>query len=194
MWSIIYGRLRWVLKIINSNPFRKFKQAQAALRDALRYGAPDTEIERLMADLRQAMDDYIHALAEKAQDKSKSSNHNLSRSNLSEDSLEKKLDLIEEMAKTGSSVAAEQLLAEIEQTLDHLQVQKGNQGSKQNQSQSAQMKEKMDKLGDLMRRQQEILNETHQLEMEQRRGENVPEKQKNLYKNVNPNCSLNYQR
>ncbi|AGF76533.1 TIGR02302 family protein [Bartonella vinsonii] len=174
LWQIALGIEDNQLESVQKN----LKQAQAALRDALRYGAPDTEIERLMADLRQAMDDYIHALAEKAQDKSKSSNHNLSRSNLSEDSLEKKLDLIEEMAKTGSSVAAEQLLAEIEQTLDHLQVQKGNQGSKQNQSQSAQMKEKMDKLGDLMRRQQEILNETHQLEMEQRRGENVPEKQK----------------
>lgn len=40
------------------------------------------------------------------------------------------------------------------------------------------MKEKMDQLGDVMRRQQEILNGTHQLEMEQRRGENVPEKQR----------------
>ncbi|VEJ44547.1 Uncharacterised protein [Bartonella vinsonii] len=174
LWQIALGIEDNQLESVQKN----LKQAQAALRDALRYGAPDTEIERLMADLRQAMDDYIHALAEKAQDKSNPSNHNLSRPNFSEDSLEKKLDLIEEMAKTGSSVAAEQLLAEIEQTLDHLQVQKGNQGSKQNQSQSAQMKEKMDKLGDLMRRQQEILNETHQLEMEQRRGENGPEKQK----------------
>ncbi|MCZ2157864.1 TIGR02302 family protein [Bartonella sp. 220] len=174
LWQIALGIEDNQLESVQKN----LKQAQAALRDALRYGAPATEIERLMADLRQAMDDYIHALAEKAQDKKNPSNHNLSPPNLSEDSLEKKLDLIEEMAKTGSSVAAEQLLAEIEQTLDHLQVQKGNQGSKQNQSQSAQMKEKMDKLGDLMRRQQEILNETHQLEMEQRRGGNVPEKQK----------------
>ncbi|EJF98267.1 TIGR02302 family protein [Bartonella vinsonii subsp. arupensis Pm136co] len=181
LWQIALGIEDNQLESVQKN----LKQAQAALRDALRYGAPATEIERLMADLRQAMDDYIHALAEKAQDKSNNSNpnnHNLSRPNLSEDSLEKKLNLIEEMAKMGSSVAAEQLLAEIEQTLDHLQVQKGNQGAKQNQSQSAQMKEKMDKLGDLIRRQQEILNETHQLEMEQRRGENVPEKQRKSLK------------
>ncbi|WP_375612218.1 TIGR02302 family protein [Bartonella sp. AA9NXGY] len=158
---------------------KKLKQAQAALRDALRYGASAAEIERLMADLRQAMDEYIRALAEKAPDSqvSKSSKS----PNLSEATLQEKLNLIEEMAKTGSSLAAEQLLAEVEQTLDHLHVQKGNQNEGE-KSQSAQMKEKMDQLGDLMRRQQEILNETHQLEMEQKRGENVPETQKKSLK------------
>ncbi|WP_142416654.1 TIGR02302 family protein [Bartonella massiliensis] len=160
---------------------KQLKQAQAALRDALRYGAPAAEIERLMEDLRQAMANYIQALAEKAPDSQVSKNSKGSKSSksphLSEGTLQEKLDLIEEMAKTGSSLAAEQLLAEVEQTLDHLRVQKGNQNEGE-KSQSAQMKEKLDQLGDLMRRQQEILNETHQLEMEQKRGENVPEKQK----------------
>lgn len=55
-------------------------------------------------------------------------NSNLGRSHLSEETLKEKLNLIEEMAKTGSSLAAEQLLSEVEQILDHLQVQKGNQG------------------------------------------------------------------
>lgn len=161
---------------------KDLKQAQAALRDALRYGAPAAEIERLMADLRRAMDAYIQALAEKAPDNQVSKNSKSSKSlNLSEDILQEKLNLIEEMAKTGSSLAAEQVLAEIEQTLDHLQVQKGNQNEGE-KSQSAQMKEKMDQLGDLMRYQQEILNETHQLEMGQKRGENIPEKQKESLK------------
>ncbi|WP_156851222.1 TIGR02302 family protein [Bartonella refiksaydamii] len=178
LWQIALG--------IEGNQFesvqKNLKQAQAALRDVLRYGAPATEIERLMADLRQAMDDYIHTLAENAQDKSSPNKGNFSRPNLSEDSLQKKLDLIEEMAKVGSSLAAEQLLAEVEQTLDHLQVQKGNQGEEKSQSKSAQMKEKMDHLGDLMHRQQEILNETHQLEMDQQRGETIPEKQRKSLK------------
>ncbi|WP_455466989.1 TIGR02302 family protein [Bartonella sp. B39] len=178
LWQIALGIEGNQLESVEKN----LKQAQAALRDALRYGAPAAEIERLMADLRQAMDDYIHALAESAQDKSNPHKSNLSRPNLSEDTLQKKLNLIEEMAKMGSSLAAEQLLAELEQTLDHLQVQKGSHGGEQDQSQSAQMKEKMDNLGDLIRRQQEILNETHQLEKQQKRGENVPEKQRKSLK------------
>ncbi|WP_336287557.1 TIGR02302 family protein [Bartonella sp. CB60] len=155
----------------NESVQKNLKQAQAALRDALRNGASATEIERLMANLRQAMDDYIRALAKTAQDKS-----SLHSPNLSEDTLQKKLNLIEEMAKMGSSFAAEQLLAEVEKILDHLQVHKGNQDKGENNSQTAQMKKELDKLSDLMRRQQEILNETYQLEMEQRRGESVPKK------------------
>ncbi|WP_273757555.1 TIGR02302 family protein [Bartonella sp. AU55XJBT] len=178
LWQIALGIEGYQLESVQKN----LKQAQAALRDALRYGAPAAEIERLMADLRQAMDAYIQALAEKAPDGQVSKNSkSLKSPNLSEDTLQEKLNLIEEMAKTGSSLAAEQLLAEIEQTLDHLHVQKGNQ-NEGDKSQSAQMKEKMDKLGDLMRRQQEILNETHQLEMEQKRGESVPETQKKSLK------------
>ncbi|MCZ2203562.1 TIGR02302 family protein [Bartonella sp. A05] len=145
---------------------KRLKQAQVALRDALRHGASDTEIERLMADLRQAMDDYIRALAENAPE-----NSNSGDTDLSADTLYKKLDSIEEMAKIGSSSAAEQLLAEMEQTLDHLQVRKSNSAEEQNNSQTDRMKEKMDQLGDLMRRQQEILNDTHRLETEQRHGE-----------------------
>ncbi|UTO29443.1 TIGR02302 family protein [Bartonella harrusi] len=178
LWQIAVGIEGNQLESVQKN----LKQAQAALRDALRYGAPATEIERLMADLRQAMDNYIHALAENAQDKSNPHNNNFSPPNLSEDSLEKKLNLIEEMAKMGSSLAAEQLLAEVEQTLDHLQVRKGNQGGGQDRNQSTKMKEKMDQLGDLMRRQQEILNETHQLEKQQQRGETVPEQQRQSLK------------
>ncbi|EJF83366.1 TIGR02302 family protein [Bartonella elizabethae Re6043vi] len=178
LWQIALGLEGNQLESAQKN----LKQAQAALRDALRYGAPAAEIERLMADLRQAMDAYIQALAEKTPDGQVSKNSKSSKSpNLSENTLQEKLNLIEEMAKTGSSLAAEQLLAEIEQTLDHLHVQKGNHNEGEN-NQSAQMKEKMDKLGDLMRRQQEILNETHQLEMKQKRGENVPEKQKKSLK------------
>ncbi|WP_273719715.1 MULTISPECIES: TIGR02302 family protein [unclassified Bartonella] len=178
LWQIALGIEGNQLESVQKN----LKQAQAALRDALRYGAPAAEIERLMADLRQAMDTYIHALAERAQDKNHPNNNNIRRPNLSEDSLEKKLNLIEEMAKTGSSLAAEQLLAEVEQTLDHLQVQKGDQGGEKQQNQSAKMKEKMDQLGDLMRRQQEILNETHQLEKKRQSGENIPEQQKKSLK------------
>ncbi len=178
LWQIALGIEGNQLESVQKN----LKQAQAALRDALRYGAPAEEIERLMADLRQAMDAYIQALAEKAPDSQVSKKSKSSKNpNLSEETLQEKLNLIEEMAKTGSSLAAEQLLAEIEQTLDHLQVQKGNQNEGE-KSQSAQMKEKMDQLGDLMRRQQEILNETHQLEMGQKRGEHIPENQKESLK------------
>ncbi|WP_455476995.1 TIGR02302 family protein [Bartonella sp. B41] len=173
LWQITLGIENSVPESVRKN----LKQAQTALRDALRYGAPAAEIERLMTDLRKAMDDYIHALAENAQD-----NRNLSNFNLSDDVLQKKLNLIEEMAKAGSSFAAERLLAEVEQMLDHLQVKKNYQSENTGNDQTAQMKKELDQLSDLIRRQQEILNETHQLEMEQQYGKNVDKKQRRSIK------------
>ncbi|MBX4335956.1 TIGR02302 family protein [Bartonella raoultii] len=175
LWQITLGIEDNQIESVQKN----LKQAQAALRDALRYGAPPAEIERLMADLRQAMDDYIHALAEEKQENRLSQNSKDSKSsgetpNLSEDTLDEKLNRIEEMAKMGSSLAAEQLLSEFEQLLDNLHVQKQNGGK--SESQSAKMKQQMDQLGDLMRRQQEILNETHQLKTQQH-GDNASEEQ-----------------
>ncbi|AQX18988.1 TIGR02302 family protein [Bartonella sp. A1379B] len=151
---------------------QRLKQAQAALRDALQHGASAAEIERLMADLRQAVNDYIHALAEKAPEDKDSR-----EANLSIDTLQNKLNSMEEMAKMGSSSAAEQLLAEIEQTLDHLQIRKSHQTNGQNKNQTTQMKEKIDQLGDLMRRQQEILNDTHNLKTDQQHGNSTPKVQ-----------------
>ncbi|AQX28556.1 hypothetical protein BJB15x_011850 [Bartonella sp. JB15] len=151
---------------------QRLKQVQAVLRDALRHGASVAEIERLMADLRQTVNDYINTLAEKTPEDKDSREVNLSI-----DTLQKKLNSIEEMAKMGSSSAAEQLLAEIEQTLDHLQIRKSYKTNEQNNNQTTHMKEKMDRLGDLMLRQQEILNETHNLETEQQYGNTVPKVQ-----------------
>ncbi|ALE03217.1 TIGR02302 family protein [Bartonella ancashensis] len=148
---------------------QKLKQAQAALRDALRRGASGTEIERLMVDLRQAMNDYIYDLSIKAPE-----SDNSSEINLSENSLYEQLNEIEEMAQMGSSSTAENLLSEIEKTLDHLRVYRGNKAKGQSNGQATQMRELVDILGNVMRRQQEILNETHSLETKQRNGEHVP--------------------
>ncbi|MCZ2327883.1 TIGR02302 family protein [Bartonella sp. F02] len=156
---------------------QRLKQAQAALRDALRHGASSTEIERLIADLRQAMNNYIDSLAQEMLE-----NSDFNGKNLSEDTLQKKLNAIEEMAKTGFSSAAEQLLAEMEQVLDHLHVFRNSQMENKEDNPTAQMKEKIDQLGDLMRRQQEILNDTHQLEMENRRGANISKKKSDALK------------
>ena len=45
---------------------RKLRDAQQALMDALAEDAPDAEIERLMDQLRAAMEEFLAALAEQA--------------------------------------------------------------------------------------------------------------------------------
>ncbi|MHC5306115.1 TIGR02302 family protein [Bartonella sp. LJL80] len=158
---------------------KNLKQAQAALRDALRNGASPEEIERLSEALRQAMNDYMAALAERAQNGGLEQKPSENAQTLSPNELEEKLKQLEEMAKTGNRAAAEQLLSELENMMDNLQMQPGGQGSGQAGNKTDQMQKQMDKLGDLMRRQQEALNDTHRLEDEKQRGEKTPEQYQN---------------
>lgn len=154
---------------------KNLKAAQAALRDALRNGASPQEIERLTDALRQAMNDYITALAEQAQNDGLSQKPSDKTQNLSPNELAEKLKQLEDMAKLGNRSAAEQLLSELEQLMDNLQVNPGNSGSGESQNKTDEMQKQLDRLGDLMRKQQETLNDTHKLEDERERGEKTPE-------------------
>ena len=154
---------------------KNLKAAAAALRDALRNGASPEEIERLTDALRQAMNDYIAALAEQQQNDGLGQKPSQQAQNLSPDELARKLEQLEDMAKLGNHSAAEQLLNELEQLMDNLQVNRGNGGSGEAGNQMEEMQKQLDKLGDLMRRQQETLNDTHKLEDERERGEKTPE-------------------
>ena len=152
---------------------KNLKAAEAALRDALRNGASPEEIERLTEALRQAMNDYIAALAEQQQNDGLGQKPSEKAQNLSPDELAEKLKQLEDTAKLGNHTAAEQLLNELEQLMDNLQVSRG--GSGEEGSQTSEMQKQLDKLGDLMRKQQETLNDTHKLEDERERGEKTPE-------------------
>ena len=152
---------------------KNLKAAQAALRDALRNGASPEEIERLTDALRQAMNDYIAALAEQQQNGGLGQKPSQQAQNLSPNELAEKLKQLEDMAKLGNRAGAEQLLSELEQLMDNLQVSRG--GSGEGGSQTSEMQKQLDELGNLMRKQQETLNDTHKLEADRERGEKTPE-------------------
>jgi len=109
---------------------QKLKQAQQALRDALRNGVSQEEIERLMNELHQAMENYISMLAQKNMD-SETGNIPDNTQILGAAELEKRLKGIEEMAKLGNLGAAEQMLAELEKMMNNLQVMPGGRGNTQ---------------------------------------------------------------
>jgi len=154
---------------------RRLKQAQQALRDALREGASEQEIARLMQDLRQAMQDYIAALAD-AQARNALSAEVDEKQLLRNDDLEKKLKQLEEMANLGARGAAEQLLSELENLLDNLQIVQNRGGEGQSgRSERSAMQQNMDNLADMLRRQQEMMNETDRLTQEWLRGEHDDE-------------------
>jgi len=165
MWDIALGLEGDGLTLAE----QRLKQANQALRNALRDGANADEIERLMRELRQAMQDYMAALA--AQEPARTAVDG-ERQTLDTSDFDKRLQEIEEMAQLGNRSAAEQLLAELEQMMDNLQILRSDagEGGERTRQQNARQ-QNMDRLADLMRRQQDMLNETDRLNQAWNNGE-----------------------
>ncbi len=158
---------------------RRLRQAQEELRQALENGATDEEIERLMAELRDAMNEYLREFAERAlQNPQMSQQMPSTGQELRQSDLDRLLDQIEQLAKSGARDKAQELLSQLQEMMNNLQA--GRQNGQQNGEGQGQMREQMNKLGEIMRRQQELLNETFRMDQMQRgqqgqgqqRGEN----------------------
>ena len=155
---------------------KRLRAAQEALKDAIENGASDEEIEQLMAELREAMQEFLREFAERAaRDPNMAMPEmQMDGQELRQSDIDRMLDQIEEMAKSGMRDQAQQLLSQLENMMNNLQA--GRQQQQQQSGQQSEMRQQMDQLGELMRRQQEMMNETHRLDQMQRgqrqRGQN----------------------
>lgn len=148
--------------------------AEDALREALRNGASQEEIAQRIADLRQAMNDYIRALAESGYAES---DPDQPATEFGEADLEELLERMEELSEQGARSEAENLLAQLEALLQSLQLsqgQRGNQGTpgegSPGQGQPGQMgqngegqgegSQSLSGTGDLIQGQRELTDET----------------------------------
>lgn len=146
---------------------KRLRQAQEALQQALENGASDEEIDRLMAELREAMDEFLREFAERAmQNPSMAEQMPRDGQEMRQSDLQKMLDQIENLAKSGNRDQARDLLAQLQDMMNNLQA--GRQDPGQSGQQNSEMRQQMDKLGEIMRRQQEMMNETFRMDQMQR--------------------------
>ncbi len=143
---------------------RDVKSAQDRLMQALKDNASPEEIQRLMDDLRAALSRYLQTLAQQAQQKGNlPPQQNKDGDQLvSEQDLDKLLNNIEQLAKSGSKDLAEQMLGELKDILDRLQT--GNFADNAKQQRAAKM---MNDLKNLVDSQQKLLDETFGAKREQ---------------------------
>ncbi len=148
-----------------SDAEQRLRQAQQALQDALQNGASDEEISRLMQELRQAMNDFLREFAQRNQ------NQNNARApqngqELRQSDLDRMMDQIENLARSGNSEQARDLLSRLQDMMNNLQMaQPGQQG--QDPQGGDEFSQQMNKLGEIMRRQQEMMNETFRMDRKQ---------------------------
>ncbi|RWG81223.1 TIGR02302 family protein [Mesorhizobium sp.] len=143
---------------------RRLRQAQQALQDALKNGASDEEIEKAMKELREAMNQFLQEFAQRAQQNPNAPQMQQNGRELRQSDINRMMDEIENLAKSGDRDRAQQLLSELQDMMNNLQAGRQQQAGEQD----SEMRQQMDKLGEIMRRQQEMMNDTFRLDQMQR--------------------------
>ncbi|PBB92632.1 TIGR02302 family protein [Mesorhizobium sp. WSM3864] len=143
---------------------RRLRQAQQALQDAIKNGASDEELEKAMKELREAMNQFLQEFAQRAQQNPNAPQMQQNGRELRQSDINRMMDEIENLAKSGDRDRAQQLLSELQDMMNNLQAGRQQQAGEQD----SEMRQQMDKLGEIMRRQQEMMNDTFRLDQMQR--------------------------
>ncbi len=149
---------------------RDLRAAEEALREALKRGASDDEIHKLMQTLREAAQRFAAEMAMKAE---KNGDQTPQESNQEVQSLDKLLDQLEQTARNGTREQAEAMLDQMQNMFENMQ-------SAENEEESPaerELRKQMDELGKLMRDQQALRDDTFrsdQRDQKRRRGMNGP--------------------
>lgn len=140
---------------------RNLRQAEQALQEALSRGASDAEIERLMNQLQSALNDYLNELAKNARQANadgQTSPPNPNAKILTREDLQKMMDRIRELARSGARDAAQKMLSQMQRTLENMQTATRQQGP--GDDSSSQM---IDDMQRLTKAQQDLLNEVFEM-------------------------------
>lgn len=139
---------------------RDLRAAQQALREALERGASEDEIKRLMDQLRAALDRFLQEFAqqqmrEQNESDDQSQQNQQDRTITSQD-LQRMLDQMEKMARSGNMADAQRMLDQMQNLLENLRSARRNN---QNQM-SREMNRSLNQLDQMMRDQQELRDQT----------------------------------
>ncbi|MFC0192605.1 TIGR02302 family protein [Aureimonas pseudogalii] len=142
---------------------KRLRDAQENLSQALENGATDEEIAKLMQELRAAMQEYMQAMAEAMRNMPPQSQSQMSEmQEIRPQDLDRMLDKIEDLARSGSKDAAKQLLSELRDMMESLQAMRPGQ-QQQGQGQQSPQQQQMNQLGEMLQRQQKLMDETFEM-------------------------------
>ena len=157
------------LSIESGNLHDSLKKLQAIkkeLEKALAEGAPEEKIADLMQQLREAMNEYLQAMQQQMQENQRNNpqaqnqqQQNRAQQEIRSQDLQRMMDMIENLARSGARDAAQQMLSELENILQNLQP-----GQRQaNPQRTSPMAKMLDQLSEMMRRQQQLMDQTFQM-------------------------------
>ncbi len=142
---------------------RELRKIRQELAKALAENAPPEEIARLMDKLREAMDRFMREMAREMQRRMEEGQLNQQAQPMNPDQmitsqdLQKLMDQIEKLARQGSRDAAQKLLSELERLMENMRPGMMTQRGQMRNSPTAKT---LQQLGELMRKQQELMDDT----------------------------------
>ncbi|MBL0374718.1 TIGR02302 family protein [Rhizobium sp. KVB221] len=143
-----------------SSAEKRLRNAQDKLSEALARNASDAEIQKLMDELRQAMKDYLSEMAKRMQNPDNTQMSRQAQRMMRTQDFDNMLNQLENLARSGSRDEARKLLSEMQRMLNNMQTARPSDGNQQQNP----MREQIDKLGELMQKQQQLMEDTHRTE------------------------------
>ncbi len=136
-----------------ADALERMREAQERLSEAMRNGASEDEIARLMQELRDATDDYLRQKTQQAQreggaDQPDAGDQDMTM--LSQQDLQDMMDRIEDLMRQGRMAEAEEAMRQFQEMMENLRVTEG-QGGEGEGSPGGQA---MEGLADTLREQQ----------------------------------------
>jgi uncharacterized protein (TIGR02302 family) len=141
-----------------SDAEKALRDAQDKLAEALEKGAPDSEIQSLMQQLRDALSKYVDQLAKNNKDQNPPEGLDQDNQQLSQQDLERMMKELEDTAKNGSRDQAQQMLSQLRDLLERLQT---GQMQKKDGERGQMMMKKLDELGNMIGQQQRLMDQTY---------------------------------
>ncbi len=113
----------------------RMQEAQERLSEAMRNGASDEEIARLMQELRNATEDYLRQRSQQAQrDREQNGDQRQQPSEdmamLDQQDIQEMMDRIQELMEQGRFAEAEQALQEFQEMMENMRMAESQQGQR----------------------------------------------------------------
>ncbi|WP_372425113.1 TIGR02302 family protein [Salinarimonas chemoclinalis] len=148
--------------------------AAERLEEAMERGAPQDEIDQLMAELREAMDRMLRELAEQMMREEQNREQaelppDADTRTLSRQDLDRMMEALEEAMRQGDTARAEELMNQLRDIMRNLQTARPD--SRMSDPMAREMDRQMNELDELMRGQSELRDETFQEGQQGQQGE-----------------------
>ena len=148
---------------------RALKDAQDKLSDALQKGADEKELDRLIAEMKQKLNDYIKEMQKNAQKENQDGEQpeqgDDQSQELGQQDLDQMMKDLEKNAKEGSREEAEKMLSDLRELMDRMQAE-----TKESRAENKRAKDMMKKLGqldELSGKQKQLMDDTFAEQKEQ---------------------------